>query len=277
MTDPNMLNYALRTAEVLRAYVFPCEQGGKKPLVKWRDESTADPDKIAYFWRKWPNANIGLDCGKSGLYVVDADLPEGIAEWNTIADAGALHGQISQVTGGGGMQVFFNNPLQLHNTAKALAPHVDSRGFGGYVIIPPSLHPSGRRYSWIIPPGGARLIDFPAWLEPPKVTLQAPDLPIDAPILPAKAEQPGGGKWLKDAISRAGPGRRNAAGFWLACMLRDDGLTLQEAAPIMLAFQSAVAVSADHVYSWNEAKESLKSAYARSPREAARKGQLCRI
>ena len=272
-----MIRFALRYAE-LGFYVFPVEQGGKKPLVKWRAESTLDADRITRFWRKWPTANIGLDCGKSGFYVVDADGAEGVAEWNTIADAGELHGQVSQVTGGGGLQVFFNNPLQLHNTAKALAPHIDTRGMGGYVILPPSVHPSGKRYEWVIPPGAARLIDFPGWLEPPRqVSTITDDMRQGAITTPAKAKQPQGAHWLKEAIARAGPGRRNAEGFRLACMLRDDGLSLQEAAPIMLSFQSAVALRGDHVYSWPEARESLKSAYARAPREAARKGQTCRI
>jgi len=269
MTEPNMLQWALRTSQVLRAYVFPCEPGGKKPLVKWRAESTADLDRIAHFWRKWPRANIGVDCAKSGLYVIDADGPEGIAEWDTIADAGELHGQVSQITGGGGLQVFFLNPLKLPNTAKVLAPHIDTRGYGGYVIIPPSLHPSGRRYEWVIPPGAERLRDLPGFLEPPKPAPQVEPISVKAQLeTPAKSNAPGN-KWLADAIRRSGPGRRNAEGFRLALQLRDDGLSLQEAARVMMDYQSAVALQGDHVYGWQEARESLKSAYARQPREAA--------
>lgn len=268
-----MIRHALLYAQ-LGLYVFPVKPGGKAPLVKWRDQSTTEPDKIEQFWRRWPKANIGLDCGKAGLYVIDADGPEGITEWNQIADAGELHGQVSQETGGGGLQIFFRNPNQLPNTAKVIAQHIDTRGFGGYVIIPPSKHPSGRRYEWVIPPGAAPLITLPEWLEPPKPVTQSTDLPIVRPTLPASSE---GAYWLTQAIQRAGPGTRNSTGFWLAIQLRDDGMTIQEAAYLLAQYQAAVSGRGNHPYTLNEALHTLRAAYSRAPRTPARKGQLCTV
>ncbi len=59
-------------------HVFPCCDL-KRPLggIRWRDESTTDSEKVAPWWRRWPDALIGLDCGKSGLLVIDADRHPG--------------------------------------------------------------------------------------------------------------------------------------------------------------------------------------------------------
>ena len=47
---------------------------------------------------------------------------------------------------------------------------------------------------------------------------------------------------------------------------------------MMMAYQGAVALRGDHVYTWEEARQSLKSAYARPPREPAKSiGELCKI
>ena len=53
--------------------VFPVDPGGKKPLVRWREESSSDPEQVTEMWSLMPNANIGIDCGKSGLVVIDVD------------------------------------------------------------------------------------------------------------------------------------------------------------------------------------------------------------
>jgi hypothetical protein len=58
--------------------VFPCHSGGrdvKKPMptVYWRSASTNDRVKVEGWWRKWPDAAVGLDLSKSGLVVIDAD------------------------------------------------------------------------------------------------------------------------------------------------------------------------------------------------------------
>jgi hypothetical protein len=44
---------------------------------------------------------------------------------------------------------YFVQPTGLGNRAGVL-PGVDFRGAGGFVVAPPSVHPSGTRYRWII-------------------------------------------------------------------------------------------------------------------------------
>ena len=59
-------------------------------------------------------------------------------------------------------------------------------------------------------------------------------------------------------------------GFWLACQLRDDGLSEAEAIQIVLAFANRVPQDKS-TYSSQEAVASVRSAYHRPLRERARK------
>jgi hypothetical protein len=83
-----------------------------------------------------------------------------------------------------GWQMFFRWPAVgvIRNSARRLAPGLDVRGEGGYVLVPPSVHPSGVRYEWIV--SGAEITPAPAWLlamvTEPKPEPAAPVLREDA-------------------------------------------------------------------------------------------------
>ena len=118
-------------------HVFPVQERGKQPLVRWRDESTTDPMKVGEWWQRWPDANIGIDCGKSGLVVVDYDGVEP-PQVDTL-----------QVKTGRGVHHYFSDSgSSVPNSASMLGDKIDVRGEGGYVLAPPSVHPSGALYEW---------------------------------------------------------------------------------------------------------------------------------
>lgn len=49
-----------------------------------------------------------------------------------------------------GWHLFYQHPGgHLPNTVGRLAPYTDTRADGGYVVAPPSLHPTGHRYTWL--------------------------------------------------------------------------------------------------------------------------------
>lgn len=151
---PDMLAAALDYARRGWA-VFPCGRD-KRPLIKdWPHMATMAPEKIREWWGRWPDASIGCPTGPgSGFWVLDVDLPEGPASLAELEDLfGALPPTMEQRTGGGGRQLFFRWPedREVRNSAGKLGPGLDVRGAGGYVILPPSGHPSGRRYAWITP------------------------------------------------------------------------------------------------------------------------------
>ena len=147
----------------LRWSVIPIEPGGKKPLIKWEkyQKERATEDQIKKWWTKYPNANIGIITGViSDVIVIDIDSKKGDEEY--IAKFNELHNTISQKTGKpNATQKFFKHPKDhtYHNMARLL-PDVDVRANGGYVIVPPSIHPNGTQYKWIIDPTEMGLNDL---------------------------------------------------------------------------------------------------------------------
>lgn len=150
--------YALKYASE-GFHVFPVYEPGTagctcgKPLCRGKHprtingvkDATTDANRIKEWWTKWPNASIGLATGSiSGVAVVDLDGPEGISSGRSLR----LASTVTALTGNG-KQLFYADPEgKLRNSVKALAPGVDIRGAGGYVVTPPSLHSNGKRYGW---------------------------------------------------------------------------------------------------------------------------------
>ena len=134
-------------------HVFPVEPQGKRPMqgIRWREASTTDPETIRAWWKRWPKANIGLDCGKSGLVVLDFDAGKPEFAGDDLLEAVFRIPTAHAATGGGGYHFFFRQPEgePLGNRRGDLPAGVDVRGVGGYVVLPPSVHPSGGRYTWL--------------------------------------------------------------------------------------------------------------------------------
>src|SRR5262245_7025692 len=70
MRDHNR-DWALRLGDAGIA-VLPCDSN-KKPLVKWRNFSSCDPEAIAMWWNQHPGALPGIDLAKCDLFVLDGD------------------------------------------------------------------------------------------------------------------------------------------------------------------------------------------------------------
>lgn len=134
-------------------HVFPIVPKGKRPLTPhgFKDASAAE-SAVRQWWARWPGANIGIATGASGLVVVDLDGKEGIAAWalGKANNPGMNDDTLTSLTGGGGIHLIFLAPEStiIGNSASKLAPHIDIRGMGGYIIAPPSVHPSGKKYQW---------------------------------------------------------------------------------------------------------------------------------
>jgi len=139
--------------------VFPLKPRDKTPLSALTPHGVKDAssnvNQIRSWWAREPNANIGLNCGKSGIVVVDLDKRDkydGLAEWQDLMTRNhlELHTSTSQ-TGGGGRHLLFKAPVgtTIKNSAGQLAPGIDVRGDGGYIVLPPSIHPTGTPYAWV--------------------------------------------------------------------------------------------------------------------------------
>jgi hypothetical protein len=128
--------------------------------------AAADPRTVRRWWRRWPDANVGLRTGAaSGLVVLDVDHGHGgEASLAQLVDAHeALPATLEVRTGGGGRHIYFTHPGgRVANSAGGLGPGLDVRGDGGYILAPPSRHASGATYRRLthVPPAA-----LPGWLQ----------------------------------------------------------------------------------------------------------------
>jgi hypothetical protein len=184
--------------------VFPLRERGKVPLVAGGFQAaTTDEKTIRVWWSRWPNANIGMPTGKaSGVAAIDIDPRHGGDE--CIAQLIERHGEPPETpksrTGGGGFHLLFKYEDGFRNSAGAIGAGIDTRGDGGYIVLPPSLHESGREYAWEddADPETIPTADLPAWLNPAKShlgQLQGAALPmIDVKPKPNGAPVAEGGR-----------------------------------------------------------------------------------
>jgi len=161
---PDLLAAALRYAE-LGSAVFPCDPRGKCPIGRLAPNgcksATRDRDRLRAWWHDVPGANIGLAV-PAGVVVLDVDGEDGRAS----VEGEALPPTPTALTGRGA-HYWFRLPegLTARNGA-GLRPGLDVRARGGYVVAPPSVHPSGHRYEWApgLAFGDVPLADSPEWL-----------------------------------------------------------------------------------------------------------------
>src|SRR5260221_8819852 len=104
-------------------------------------DATIDIEQIRQWWGQWPNANIGMRTG-DGIGVIDLDCPVGLESGRRLG----LISSIRTITGRG-QQLWYRVPdgqKLVTRRAEKLAEGVDTRGTGGFVVVPPSLHSSGK-------------------------------------------------------------------------------------------------------------------------------------
>lgn len=147
--------------------LFPVEPRGKRPLIlKWQDKATCDVETLLVWAGQHPGCNWGLACGPdSGVFVLDVDGDKGAA---AICELCSTFGEEWMdtliATTARGRHLYYQCPegAEIRNSASKLAPGLDVRGAGGYVIVPPSVHPSGHEYNWVCE--DAPVAPAPAWL-----------------------------------------------------------------------------------------------------------------
>ncbi len=129
--------------------VFPLQPRSKVPFFNWRKWTYQRPtrDQVIEWWEAMPSANIAIITGSiSGLFVVDCDHPAIAAIHTNEPD----YSPTWCVRTGKGMHFYHALPSFWVSNRTGLIDGsfgaVDIRGEGGYVVAPPSIHPSGRRY-----------------------------------------------------------------------------------------------------------------------------------
>jgi hypothetical protein len=151
--------------------VIPIRARDKRPALPWRAYQTqrATPEEVKAWFAGRPASNLGIVTGEiSGLVVLDVDPRHGgdLSLAALLRDHGPLPQTVEAFSGGGGRHLYFAHPGGVLRSKVGLAPGIDLRGDGGCVVAPPSLHPSGRFYSWRRghAPHERSLAPLPGWL-----------------------------------------------------------------------------------------------------------------
>lgn len=190
-------------------HVFPLRPGTKRPALhgeascpltgvcadghrKWEQRATTDADRIRATWSHGA-FNVGIATGPSGLLVVDLDMPKDKSNGDTPCGVTTFKALCERTghtvpdtyrtrTASGGRHLYFTASVgvRLANTAGTIAPLVDTRAWGGYVVAAGSTTPTGP-YEAV---GGPMAASLPRWLlstlKPAPKPSQAPSVAITA-------------------------------------------------------------------------------------------------
>lgn len=197
-----------------------CSSPGKHPLTAHGvKEATTDPETIENWWAQWPNANVAIATGSQSFLVLDVDGEEGERTLTALEEQlGPLPETVMARTGGGGRHILFQPVPGVKNLVR-VAPGLDIRSDGGYIIAPPSTHVSGETYVWDLfsSPQAVPLAPLPpAWID--RITGYREISEADV-------------QWTNpaDALKGVPEGERDNSIFRYACSLRARGTPRAEA------------------------------------------------
>lgn len=182
--------------------------------------------------------------------VVDVDGEEGAVQLRDmgVTDNDLLGTPIAKTSRG--LHIWYRVEGEQRTTK--LGAKLDLKGVGGYVAAPPSLHPSGVTYEWLVP-WVIGVEDIPA---PIATYLADTRAEVEHRALRASNQQ-GSLDALTRHVRLLEEGNRNNGLHWAANAARDDGFAFEQAAPALL--EAAVKAGLDR----GEAMTAIRSAYRR--------------
>jgi len=238
---------------------FPCKEDKKPACPHGFKDATADEDKLHELWERYPGPLIGVPTGEC-FVVVDLDFkhPEAGIWYTVDYSRQNLPATRTHITRSGGRHLLYKpNPLIKNSTSK-IAPGVDTRGLGGYIIW------------W--PAAGKQVLHENFLASVPEFILLALAPPPPALRLPMRRtfDRPSGNiepklRGIFAATASAQEGSRNAVTYWAACRVRDmivnGELRRSEAAGVIAELaQAAIVAGLPH----REAQSTIESAMRRA-------------
>lgn len=148
--------------------IFPVN--GKVPATAHGlNDASSEHRMIPSWWGSNPDRGIGLATGgASGVWVLDLDGEEGKKSFRELQEGHERLPKTVSAKTGKGFHLYYRMPTgrDVRNSAGKVGAGIDVRGTGGYVVVPPSPHPSGLRYEWVAlrSPDDVRVADAPTWL-----------------------------------------------------------------------------------------------------------------
>lgn len=194
-------------------------------------DATTDPARIRALFAVAPWATgYGVACGRGPHHLigVDLDVKHGRDGVGALRSLAAEHGftlpeTVTVLTPSGGRHLWLTAPGPVPNSVGRLAPGIDIRGEGGYVVGPGSRTLAGR---YLLAPGSA---DAPLAAAPAALLrLAAPPVPpgerqprhAAGPRHPAEKRAAALVRFVLDSHE----GERNGRLFWAACRAYDAGI-----------------------------------------------------
>ena len=204
--------------EWLRLPVFPCLESKAPACPHGFKDATRDPAAIRELWRLYPGPLVGVPTGAvSGFDVLDVDPKNGGREWFE-AHRSRLPATRVHRTRSGGVHVLFRHFIGLRSSAGKIAPGVDVRANGGYIIWWP--------FERLKAIGNLDILaEWPLWLLPSLMTPQSPPRAFETSRREVLSER----RTITDraiegvlrTVATAPEGQRNSITYWAAHRLRE--------------------------------------------------------
>ena len=206
----------LQVVPAMRASEVKPGSGWKRPAIRWADleGKLIDDDQFeawyGYGGRFAGRSNMGFitgDCS-SGAFIIDLDThrqPYASVWWQGIHEdnvGGIILETPTQTTGGGGKQYLFYAPEGWVPPTIKTARGIDIRGRGGFAMLPPSMHESGRAYQWDdgLSPQDVPIMVAPRWLcdEIDRLVVENGGVPPGRELFMEKTRPGNGGSFSQD-------------------------------------------------------------------------------
>jgi Domain of unknown function (DUF927)/Bifunctional DNA primase/polymerase, N-terminal len=245
--------------------VIPVRLNKRPAVPTWKEfqQRRASVEEFETWAARNPAAWGVVTGAISGIVVLDFDGPAA----QEAVNANGLEPHVR--TGSGAYHVFLKHPGwpvptvngRIKRELSARFPDIDIRADGGYAVFA-GRNASGT-YEWLRPP------------EPDILEILPDDLRrafhLDAPRTSHNGMNGSVAASLLATALQRGDGRNNA-GFWLACQLRDNQLSMAEAQSVMRSYVDRTPPTNGkgdvEPYTWAEAWASLEQAYSRPPRKS---------
>ena len=218
----------------------------KRPAIRWRDYETvlADQATFDHWFGKHRSGNIGYLTGECSGRVFTCDFdthkgPEAEQWWQGLL---AVHNNGMEIetvtirTGGGGLQRMFRYPAHWTPPTCKTPINIDIRGRGGFGVLPPSRHESGRDYEFLpgLAPWEVEIAEAPQWLMDAidalvaKYGAKAPVERVGSLHATVATEQPQTSRTLSGRLLDGREGYMSALVWRAVCDLRDESPILAD-------------------------------------------------
>ena len=155
-TETNKLLTAALEYAARGWHVVPLRGRGKRPwLAHWEREASADEERVTGWWGERPTSNVGVQLGpRSGIVDVEGDEAESEADYALLFGADAPICPTFQSSRGKHRLYAWTDdlpPLAVVHLG-AIEIRLGGGDRGAQTVFPPSIHPEGGVYQWLVSP-----------------------------------------------------------------------------------------------------------------------------